>query len=608
MSDRASTIAGPLAPASMARLPPELLANIFKMLGPHPIPSWPRETSLGEPCTLSHVCSDWRAIALSLKTLWTGIPIKNEFWAGLSLERSRPLPILVFVTLDPQNVDTEENEEVLIYEMHDGLQKALSEPHRIRTLKVELETNDFGPMGTWLADKLLLFLEAIEVPLLEYLDVNLSFHSMRRDYTTFLGHLPPPNLCYLSLFGLFQGELPCLHLLEAPLTTLDLGSGYMWDSIHDAFDALSRLPTLEVLAIRRDRDDMAVIGAIPPDDILDENIEPHSISLPNLKKLQVYEPLELVVCLMRSLAFPTSALIDLHDANDETGRPPSAPVRECVQILIAALNAHYAPMLSEERPFRSLFLCSRAMKRREYTQRLQIVADYATQDRESLAPRTLLITDRINSDVHGFHRFRDRPLSISLSNDSSFGALELVEVFTSLPVFREAHALVFNEDTFLSLSESFSRTNTLQWSKTLRHLQSIQVAHLCGPVAVHQCEALIDVVDHRDTPLLAAPNLIIEDVSFLPEPLPYYRDSRPSHMTLDTFVLALQRCRDPNRLGPNARRLTHVKLVHCDIDKEHVSRLRGEFGDEFVSWGGRTRGSGRSRQHARMGPMLSDSE
>ncbi|KZV71392.1 hypothetical protein PENSPDRAFT_751784 [Peniophora sp. CONT] len=599
------------SPTTVQRLPPELLVEIFKRLSPpYHLPRWPQYTSLDDPRRLSHVCSTWRTISLGIKSLWTSIPIKNEYWAGLSIDRSRPLPVSVIVTLDELHVDEKERRKVPIYDMHDGLQRALSEPHRLRALEAELATYSFGPTGIWLAHKLFVFLEAIEVPLLEYLDINLQVHDLVPGHPSFLGHLPLANLRYVSFRGLYQGDLPSPHILLAPLTTLELGCGAMWESTHDALESLSRLPTLEILSIRRDRDDMFWPGAIPTFGILDEVIKPRSVSLPNLKRLSLYESLELIAYLMRSLAMPTYTALDLHDANDQADEEPGASFSECWDVLAAGLNAHYTCNIQEGRPFRGLFLLPQTNDRNvEHPHRVHIVADYATDEEGTLTARRYLMTDRIERDIGVFPPTpQGRPLSISLCNEENFSVLGLVQALTGLPIFRQARAIIFFQKSWGRTPEPFSATSPSEWLTTTRYLSNIEVAHLGGYIAVHHVEALLDAENNGHASQGLCPtDLIIEDVSFLPEPS-QSEDSRLACIPLDKFILALQRYSDADSFGRDARHLTHVELIYCDIEEDQVSLLRRELGDGFVSWDNLTRGSRRSRQLAEWYDITSGTE
>ncbi|VDC06262.1 unnamed protein product [Peniophora sp. CBMAI 1063] len=573
-------------------LPPELLVEIFRALAPPRYPQWPYSTSTGDPRRISQVCSSWRAITLGIRDLWTSIPIKNAYWAALSLDRSRPLPISIsIVRLDKfgtliSNLRREQL-KVAVHTLKTGVQTALSEPARICAFHAELSTyGNEAEFQAWFARKLFAFLEDADVPLLEHLVITVESLENIGQYSFFLGHQTPANLQYVSMYGLYRGDMPCMHLLSAPLTTLDLGSGTIWDFLPDALDSLSRLPTLESLSIRRDRDDMIWEGAIlPPYDI---NVEPRSVSLPNLKKLYLYEPLDLIACLVRALAFPTSAAIKLYDANDEVDDPDLlvTSVRDCIDVIVAGLNAHYAPLVAEGRPYRGLCLLSRARDHSEFLNRVHVVADYAIRGQELQDSRAYLMPDRIDRELRVLdHKPQDRTLDISITGDETLEAHILVEILTGLPVLREARALTFYDKSY-DPCEAFHATGPQAWLDALRYLGGIQVAHLHGYIAVRHLKALVanDVHYHDFTPRV----LVIEDVSFLPDP-------KPPSISLEELVLALKKCSGFGRQAVEEG-VMHVEIIYCDIDDEQVLRLRREFGDNSVSWDGLTRGSKRSRR------------
>ncbi|KAI0061035.1 hypothetical protein BV25DRAFT_1790287, partial [Artomyces pyxidatus] len=83
----------------VARVPPELLARIFTLLANEPIPEIPGpwlSTVSGKLgwINVSHVCSRWRAVALSSRTLWQVINFSlGSSWMRELLARSKSAPI-----------------------------------------------------------------------------------------------------------------------------------------------------------------------------------------------------------------------------------------------------------------------------------------------------------------------------------------------------------------------------------------------------------------------------------------------------------------------------------------------------------------------------------
>ncbi|KAF7290633.1 F-box domain-containing protein [Mycena indigotica] len=71
-------------------LPNEITGHIFHQYIPE-YPAAPPPTGIGSPTLLSHVCRDWRALALSMCTLWRAIPLPIDWksdWIPAWLERS----------------------------------------------------------------------------------------------------------------------------------------------------------------------------------------------------------------------------------------------------------------------------------------------------------------------------------------------------------------------------------------------------------------------------------------------------------------------------------------------------------------------------------------
>ncbi|KAK7014311.1 F-box domain-containing protein [Favolaschia claudopus] len=86
-------------------MPPEIVSEVFlHFLPPYPDP--PSFTGLHSPICLTHICTQWRIIALSTPRLWRAIGLGDRNWpeeggtalAELWLERSGDLPLSIRVT------------------------------------------------------------------------------------------------------------------------------------------------------------------------------------------------------------------------------------------------------------------------------------------------------------------------------------------------------------------------------------------------------------------------------------------------------------------------------------------------------------------------------
>ncbi|KZV71393.1 hypothetical protein PENSPDRAFT_650702 [Peniophora sp. CONT] len=580
----------PPRPSYARRLPPELLVDIFKLLTPRKnyyTDKWP--TSLDDPRALSQVCSNWRTIALDVKKLWTRVPVLNGFWAAICLERSRPLPVSVSILL---NIDYDGRYASRNHcdpdNLHEGIKMALSESQRIRMLEIEVSASD-GDKLSRLTHDMFTCLQSGPMPLLEYVDVDLHWHEVS-DYPAFLGRHTPANLRYLALRNVDRRNLPCPHLFSAPLTSLILGCGTIWDTIEDALSTLSLLPTLEVLKIDRDRngsDDRDQPSAIPEFNISELAVEARSITLPNLKELDLSEPLEVIACLMKCLAFPTSARITLRALDNSEGDA----IRDYMALFMSSLDAHYKSLVAEDRSFRSLLL---DLSVRPDQRRLLVAADHALRDLDCPVPRPPLIPIYPN----GFVIPSVLPFSFSLCDDISFSELELVESFLSQPLFSSTGALTFKEGFGEWMETPFPVTSTSQWRDVLSRLGSVAVAHFHGHTAPHALQALALEGDTGVYCLLT--DITLQEVSFVP--FPEGTGEKSAYVPFETLLAVLKQ-RTERDVPRHVARLRRLELLSCDIDEGQLAELYRVLGENVVSWDGRMRGTEESRRQSMLNHM-----
>jgi hypothetical protein len=250
-------------------MPPELLLRTFLLsIERFPVDRQPCVTAI----SISHVCGDWRALALSIKSMWTYVPVQlGEHWVRTALARSHPLPV---------DVDTEVH-PVLAKGVADQTHLALlsitlAELARIRHLKLiircvriypdlqatitegwierlrnicsstaapALETFDcdvFWAMGAGIAHALFSRVTPQKLRLWKSQDLDIS-NSMFRGAC-------PRNLREVVLKG---GFIPhSSFFFCAPLTTLSLSNTVLGVSVADVINVLSHLPTLQRLRLR----------------------------------------------------------------------------------------------------------------------------------------------------------------------------------------------------------------------------------------------------------------------------------------------------------------------------------------------------------------------
>ncbi|KZV71394.1 hypothetical protein PENSPDRAFT_650703 [Peniophora sp. CONT] len=568
-------------------LPHELLVEIFRFFTPRKVVDWiygytTWSTSLDEPRALSQVCSTWRTIALDVKSLWTGIPVVNEFWAEISLERSRPLPVVISITLN-ESADFQagivHKSSLGLYDLHDGVRMALSQSHRIRILQIEVLVYDSSQL-VWLTHKMTTFLARGSMPLLEEAEIDINQNALYRPCPSFLGESTPHGLHHLSLRGIDESYLPCPHLFAAPLTSLVLGYGTIWEFVEDALLALSLIPSLEILEIKRDRDgDSDQPSAISEFDIFELTLNARSVALPNLKLLDLHETLELVACMMKFLAFPTTARIHLYalctaDEGDV--------VRGFVDIIATSLSLHYVSLINEDRPFRGLFL---DMECSHEQHRLLLAADHSLHQVPS-TPRTCLIPK--NERYNIFHSDQ-LPFTLSLCGHSSFSGIELVENFVRLPIFSQAYALTFTESQYGGPNtDPFLHTSSSDWKRIMLQFDHLSVIQLHSYAAVHVLQALAEG-RVGESAFDAIVDITISEVAFI-HMSPNDTSGRPAYVPFDALYAILNQS-----IGDGGKRPLvsprRVNLAHCDVDEEQVAQLRRSFGGELITWDGTERGS-----------------
>jgi hypothetical protein len=248
----------------IARLPPELLAEIFSLLpwahalrrahrdplraelAPDTLPD-PRldldRFEDGEHCILDQlvangcarlctnrrpwrhysilrVCKTWRDVACACPLFWCRIPLYDERAARYALELSRNVPIYV-IAEDGSETSTESAFSV-----------ALTALHRIRELRLPEYSSPISNSRALISQP---------APLLESLACTYAMSDMPE--MMFSGQTPP---CLLSL-KCFCIQMPRLFVLYAPtLTHLEIYSETdIWQSAEELVNTLSGMPLLE---------------------------------------------------------------------------------------------------------------------------------------------------------------------------------------------------------------------------------------------------------------------------------------------------------------------------------------------------------------------------
>ncbi|KAF9051390.1 hypothetical protein BJ165DRAFT_1364948 [Panaeolus papilionaceus] len=275
----------------ISRLPPELLCRVFVFIResvPYlsynikDIPPWVK--------LITHVCRHWRETAHGCPQLWSKLyfDLSPPSWMQLQLQRSKDAPLSIFSNL----IGTRPVE---------GLLNVLGQPHRLRMLSL---------CGFVDAEELQIYFGSlcnVSAPKLENLVLHLrspvgSGHSNSLPPNLFLGGTPA--LHHLDLRGLL---IPLTSPVYHNLSTLTLQNDDTSVTLNPRtlFGALSRCPNLQLL-------DVAVHL---PEEIIDFHM-PRSIVLKDLKSLRLRSCFLRCASLVKHLAIPLSATVDIQAIDD----------------------------------------------------------------------------------------------------------------------------------------------------------------------------------------------------------------------------------------------------------------------------------------------------
>jgi hypothetical protein len=297
--------------------PPELLMQVFLLA----MERFPMDRTGPGPCvtaiSLSHVCSHWRAVALSVKELWTYVPFQlGDQCIQTALDRSRPFPIDFDTRVHPAFVY---HNKLPTNKQVDTLLLPLAELARIRHLRLSVPC--WGDSRPSVSDDFVHHLRTIftstPVPILESIEIATPDDWLSPVFDTLfsgvppprlrqwvsecqelpeamLGNNPPPSLRELVLEQCRISTPPCIF--NVPLTTLKITLGSIGESLDDMIVVLSRLPTLQRLDLYS-----IYIG--------DPEIHPDTpaAELPHLTHFSLYEPsIDTLAIILRMLTIPTN--------------------------------------------------------------------------------------------------------------------------------------------------------------------------------------------------------------------------------------------------------------------------------------------------------------
>ncbi|KAI0264874.1 hypothetical protein BC834DRAFT_237118 [Gloeopeniophorella convolvens] len=290
-------------------LPPELLSRIFRILRD----DWKFLVifKLLGWVAVTHVCRQWRQVALEDASLWTKIGSPgfyfNHNWFLEMLNRSKRVNIDITMPFEPSP------ETLLTLSHHFS---------RIRTLTL----HNFGE--TFYNLRRHTFLRS-EAPALEEFVMTPMDPTLVKSYCVSPSDRPPPG------YKLFSGQVPKLrkmrlncfpipwkYLPKCALTHLQVsgGSGLAYCTSSEGLDPLINVltdtaPTLEMLSLD---------GCLPP--LRSQSIQPRIIELPRLSQLYLKGSSSGAVDLLLSLKMPPLAQLGLHLVAERGEEAASWPI------------------------------------------------------------------------------------------------------------------------------------------------------------------------------------------------------------------------------------------------------------------------------------------
>ncbi|KAG6910756.1 hypothetical protein DXG01_008288 [Tephrocybe rancida] len=259
------------------RIPPEILATIFGEVAKYAqnaSSSYEKKyTVKGAKITwipkVSHVCSHWRAVALSAFDLWTNIPIGNPSWATEMIQRSKAAPLTIAYrgVVYPRHASTVESTHTLL---KNTLRSHLS---RVKNLALEIRS-DYGGGNQGATRKL--FAELLTIleqpaPMLERFEIRKPLSSTETDASgprskaSLINAIitGSPRLTHLDMYGCaIAWETPAFrHLKSLAVSRLPEQAR---PSVAHLLGLLSQTPLLETLSIDTIQ---ASHGILPPDSV-----------------------------------------------------------------------------------------------------------------------------------------------------------------------------------------------------------------------------------------------------------------------------------------------------------------------------------------------------
>ncbi|KAK7058591.1 hypothetical protein VNI00_002227 [Paramarasmius palmivorus] len=269
----------------VARLPAEVLTEIFSYLAPNPSTmSLPPYGGRTQWLAFTQICHFWRIIALNHAPLWTCPDLTIPALAEIVIQRSKTAD-LHLVLSNSSRAKIEQN-------LLDTIQSQLM--NRVGTLQLTI---------TSAKDKLRNFVNSLTqpAPRLRVLSLDATYEEMLTLPAQFLARDTPS----LDEVSLNHCHIPWDSPLLGNLTSLDLfGNGQVYPSGQQFLDALRRMPLLETLKLYH----------VGPHTIEGTDVVP----LPRLRCLRLVADGPSFITMFTHITYPPSAAVMLKSSSSAT--------------------------------------------------------------------------------------------------------------------------------------------------------------------------------------------------------------------------------------------------------------------------------------------------
>ncbi|KAI0309231.1 hypothetical protein OF83DRAFT_92203 [Amylostereum chailletii] len=507
-----------------SRIPIEILSMIASLIPPD-------FRGRGAPgIALSHACTRWRQIALSCRDLWTEIPLQHPEWTQLCLDRSRP-------TLISIAVNGEYIERGSPYFQATTL--ALSEMLRVRNL-------DISTYGDEDARLILPLISESPAPHLE--ELYLTFYDVDDHVDIPLNIFSGDAPSKLRILSLFACNIPFDSplLLSGTLTTIELSSCDIWDTVDEMVETLSHFHNVESFLL----DSCTILEDMTPSSMH----TPRSVKWPQLRYFTVGSTFPETMTLFHYLDLPPNiATLSLYGEPSDNGMPEGIG-----DIIISSLAQHFAPLSNAG-------LSCDLLRLRLFRDHFSVDGNWSREDAAK---------GDTSPYGHKTTSFIIPRWAWSWGSEGTRKSREvLMGIFDLLPFITRTKALYLSSDVnFLKSPE--------EW-RMLSHFSLAETVEISG------CTAFT---------LVSWLHASSHNLHFLFPSLHILRlDDVDLQQAADTDVPSVFNCM-LTALGssPSSKCVERVEIRRSDVSEANIAILQGLLGEDGVLWDGKTEGAGGS--------------